>query len=97
MELKKQTTIQSDRLRNNFSDILILFLAAFAFVRLLAYSINFGVSYLNPDFSDYYTAGEALNAGLSPYFNWVFHDPSIWDGATTYVQSGFLYPPLAGL
>jgi hypothetical protein len=47
------------------------------------------------DFSAYYTAGEAVNEGLSPYKNLITHSPPIWDGRAAYEHSRFLYPPLA--
>lgn len=46
------------------------------------------------DFSAYYTAGESLNTGLSPYQNNFQATPSIWDGVNFYTTSRFLYPPL---
>jgi hypothetical protein len=64
-------------------------------IRLLNYALRFGLDTLQVDFSAYYTAGESLNAGLSPYKNNVVHDPPIWDGIDRYKYSRFLYPPLA--
>ena len=49
---------------------------------------------LQMDFSAYYTAGEALSVGLSPYVTHVSTDPVIWDGQGRYRHSRFLYPPL---
>ncbi len=49
---------------------------------------------LQMDFSAYYTAGEALSAGLSPYVTHVSTDPVIWDGQARYRHSRFLYPPM---
>ncbi len=49
------------------------------------------------DFAAFYTAGEALNHGLSPYVNHVTRDPPIWDGVDAFQHSRFLYPPLAAV
>lgn len=56
--------------------------------------INFFLNVLQVDFSAYYTAGEALNYGLSPYNNNIQHSPPVWDGINIYQHSRFLYPPL---
>ena len=42
-----------------------------AFIRLLGFSIAFGEKSLQIDFSAFYTAGESVNAGLSPYKNYI--------------------------
>ena len=46
------------------------------------------------DFSAFYTAGEAMSAGLSPYESHYTTSPPIWDGVGSYDHSRFLYPPL---
>jgi uncharacterized membrane protein len=46
------------------------------------------------DFSAFYTAGEALSRGLSPYENHYAEKPPLWDGVNSYEHSRFLYPPL---
>ena len=83
--------------RNYFVDILLIMVAAVVIIRLLSIVVIFDRHYLDPDFSDFYTAGQAANAGLSIYVNNIFHHPPIWDGATLLTRSGFLYPPLASI
>lgn len=63
-------------------------------IRLIGFIILFGQESIQMDFSAYYTAGEALNEGLSPYVNLYNHTPPIWDGVDPYKHSRFLYPPL---
>lgn len=46
------------------------------------------------DFAAFYTAGEALNAGLDPYQSHIMRSPPIWDGVDLFQHSRFLYPPL---
>ncbi len=62
--------------------------------RLLVYTVRFARHSLQMDFAAYYTAGEAINRGLTPYQNHVDHDPPLWDGVARYAHSRFLYPPL---
>lgn len=50
---------------------------------------------LQMDFAAFYTAGEALNHGDSPYTNGTDREPPVWDGIAPYRHSRFLYPPLA--
>lgn len=88
-----QNTLDSPAAKDRFSTIFLFLLAIFALAKLLGFTITVGVEYLNSDFSHYYTSGESLNAGLSPYVNWVNHDPSVWDGATTSAHSGSYEPP----
>lgn len=57
--------------------------------------IRFGAESLQMDFAAFYTAGEAINSGLSPYMNHVTRNPPIWDGVDVFQHSRFLYPPLA--
>lgn len=66
-----------------------------ALVRLGGFVQWFGSSSLQMDFSAFYTAGEAVKAGLSPYRNHYLQTPPIWDGVDEYRHSRFLYPPLA--
>jgi Glycosyltransferase family 87 len=68
-------------------------LAAFAVWNLVVDAAVFAGTSLQMDFSAVYTAGEALNHGLSPYRNHLTNDPPVWDGFARYVHSRFLYPP----
>lgn len=61
-------------------------------IRVLEFVMRFHHSSLQMDFSAFYTAGQALNAGQSPYLTNV--PLRIWDGVDGYVHSRFLYPPL---
>ena len=63
-----------------------------AAVRIGAFVHRFGRWTLQMDFSAFYTAGESLNHGLSPYVN--NFRAGIWDGVDSYLHSRFLYPPL---
>ncbi len=65
---------------------------ALSLVRLGAFVRVFARRSLQMDFSAFYTAGEALNHGLSPYVNNFRF--GIWDGVDSLVHSRFLYPPL---
>ena len=77
-----------------YTRILLSILTFLAFLRLLGFTFAFGEKSLQLDFSAYYTAGESVNAHLSPYQNYLDHTPRIWDGYDTYKHSRFLYPPL---
>jgi hypothetical protein len=74
---------------------LLVLLLALGGYRLLAFGEKFARRSLQQDFAAYYTAGESLEANLSPYLNYAGTDPAIWDGAAGYSHSRFLYPPLA--
>ena len=74
--------------------LLILVLAGLV-IRLGLFFAEVGQTSLQMDLSSFYTAGQAVDAGLSPYVNHVANDPPIWDGVDRYRHSRFLYPPLA--
>jgi hypothetical protein len=74
--------------------LLILVLAALV-IRLGLFLVEVGQTSLQMDLSSFYAAGQAVDAGLSPYVNHVANDPPIWDGIGRYRHSRFLYPPLA--
>ena len=61
--------------------------------RLAGWVVRFADESLQMDLSAFYTAGEALNHGLSPYLNHAGRDPAIWDGVDLFLHSRFLYPP----
>jgi hypothetical protein len=65
-----------------------------SFIRVVAFLDYFGHSSLQMDFSAFYTAGESLNQGLSPYDNYVTQSNPIWDGVDRFTHSRYLYPPL---
>lgn len=73
---------------------LLIALVALALLRLAGFVVAFGRESLQMDFSAFYTAGEALNAGLDPYDNHIMRSPPIWDGVDLFRHSRFLYPPL---
>jgi hypothetical protein len=60
---------------------------------LTSWVARFGRESLQMDLSAFYTAGEALNHGLSPYRNHVAQHPHLWDGVDLFQHSRFLYPP----
>jgi hypothetical protein len=74
--------------------VILIVLMLFAVGRLLGFAVRFSRESLQMDFSAFYTAGEALNHGLSPYQNHITHVPPIWDGVDVFQHSRFLYPPL---
>jgi hypothetical protein len=82
------------RPQDRFRRLLLVALLAVAAARLLGFVARFGGGSLQADFSAYYTAGEALNRGLSPYRSHPGTDPPVWDGVSRYRHSRFLYPPL---
>lgn len=65
--------------------------------RLLYWTVQCVRTSLQMDFSAFYTAGQAMNRGLSPYVNYVGQEQALWDGVARYQHSRFLYPPLAAL
>lgn len=64
-------------------------------VRFVGFLVRFATESLQMDFAAFYTAGEALNAGRSPYYTHLDTNPPLWDGINEFVTSRFLYPPLA--
>jgi hypothetical protein len=78
--------------RRLFVGIFLFLLLVLACMRLWSFVVHFDHSSLQMDFSAYYTAGESLDHGLSPYVNNV--SQQIWDGTDGYRHSRFLYPPL---
>ena len=81
-----------NRLRLVPRALLVLVMAA-ALIRLATLALGFARHSLQVDFSAYYTAGEAVLAGLSPYLNQVDSQRPIWDGLCFTSFSRFLYPP----
>ena len=78
-----------------YKNAILYLVTFFVSIRLLAFIITFGEKTLQLDFTSFYTAGESLNANLSPYKNYLAINPNIWDGFAKYKHSRFLYPPLA--
>jgi hypothetical protein len=62
--------------------------------RLTGFALRFGEESVQADFAAFYTAGEAVRAGLSPYRTHADRSPPIWDGVDEFQHSRFLYPPL---
>lgn len=79
-----------------FRRILWLVFSA-AFIYLLYQLRALPRDVLQMDFTAFYTAGESLNAGLSPYLNHIAHTSPIWDGINPYIFSRFQYPPPAAM
>lgn len=94
MIMKHGTGISARRL---FLRLLLAGWALVGIIRLVYFLLRFGEESLQMDFAAFYTAGEALNHGLSPYVNHVTRDPPIWDGVDAFQHSRFLYPPLAAV
>jgi len=75
--------------------IWIVFAAALAYLLARVQSLPRDV--LQMDFTAFYTAGESLNFGLSPYLNHITYTPPIWDGIDPFIFSRFQYPPPAAM
>jgi hypothetical protein len=69
-------------------------LFAVSAIRLGGFGLRFGKESVQADFAAFYTAGEAVRAGLSPYRTLADRVPPIWDGVDEFQHSRFLYPPL---
>jgi hypothetical protein len=78
-----------------FFRILLAVIFMAACLRIVGYAIRFASDNLQMDFSAFYTAGESVNHGLSPYENHLNEPGQIWDGSNIQVHSRFHYPPLA--
>ncbi len=63
--------------------------------RVVGFAVLFGRESVQMDFSAFYTAGQAVAQGLSPYRTHLAHTPPIWDGFGLLRHSRFLYPPFA--
>jgi len=61
---------------------------------LFASMTRFGQESLQADFAAFYTAGQAVSEGFSPYRTYPEREPPLWDGLATHRTSRFLYPPL---
>lgn len=83
--------------KNLLIRILLITFFVFVVIRLIGFVFKLGCESLQMDFSAFYTSGEALNYGLSPYQNHISHDPSIWDGIVIFKHSRFIYFPLFGV
>lgn len=77
-----------------FKRLLLITILLFALIRLFGFIDLFGRESLQMDFATYYTAGESIRAGFSPYKNNITNQPSIWDGVAEYEFSQHVYPPL---
>jgi hypothetical protein len=81
--------------RRRFRRVTLGLILAILVLRMAILTYRFGKDSLQMDFAAFYTAGQALNAGLSPYQNYVTRQPPLWDGVAAFTHSRFLYPPLA--
>ena len=75
--------------------VLLIVVLAGLVIRLGLFVADVGQTSLQMDLSSFYAAGQAVDAGLSPYVNHVENEPPIWDGVDRYRHSRFLYPPPA--
>jgi len=78
-----------------FTKLLLITILLFALIRLFGFIDLLGKESLQADFDAFYTAGESVRVGLSPYKNNLTSYPPISDGTAEYKHSRFLYPPLA--
>ncbi|MEW6404131.1 MAG: glycosyltransferase family 87 protein, partial [Chloroflexota bacterium] len=89
-----KTTPLKSRSATLWISLILGFIFLLTVTRLVIIGIRAGKESLQGDFVAYYTAGQALNLGLSPYKNFIAHDPPLWDGVARSRYSRFLYPPL---
>jgi hypothetical protein len=67
---------------------------AVSLARLVGFGYEFAGEALQADFSAYYTAGQMISAGLSPYRYLITPERIIWTGSDTYQHSQYIYLPL---
>ena len=79
--------------RERWLILLLIVVLLFSLWHLGSWVARFARESLQMDFAAFYTAGEALNHGLSPYDSHAARDPAIWDGVDLFTHSRFLYPP----
>ena len=83
---------------NRFDRLLIHIFAALAVVLSLARIVGWGFEFagkgIQTDFSAYFTAGQMIAAGLSPYRYLITPERIIWTGGDTWHHSQYVYPPL---
>lgn len=87
-------TFRFNKISSILIQVLLGVLLILSLIRFAGVVIEFGRDILQQDFSAYYTAGQALNYGLSPYLNNLTNTPPLWDGIAHFRFSRFLYPPL---
>jgi hypothetical protein len=80
--------------RGRFLRLLAVTVLFAAGLRLAGFVVRFGADSVQSDFAAFYTAGEAVALGLSPYRTHAHREPPVWDGVDVYQHSRFLYPPL---
>ena len=80
--------------KSQFLNLVLAALFVATALRLTLFVMRFNYESLQMDFSAFYTAGEAINRGLSPYHNNILSRPPVWDGVDVRQHSRFLYPPL---
>jgi hypothetical protein len=83
--------------KKSFIPLFLGLLFTILLVNLLIQAWSFIRNILQMDFATFYTAGESLNAGVSPYLNQITHSPPIWDGINRFIFSRFQYPPPAAM
>lgn len=83
-----------DTLQKKIWFAILIGVVALGIGRISLYAWEFGNKSLQMDFAAFYTAGEAREAGLSPYVNHMDQDDPIWDGVSVLRHSRFLYPPI---
>jgi len=95
--IEKISTARKSSPRQFYINVALLLVFIWAFARIISSMVLFGRESLQMDFSPYYTAGEALNQGLSPYKTYATRTPPVWDGVMFYTHSRFSYPPPAAI
>jgi hypothetical protein len=94
MKVYFQSPVVQQSLKQISRRLFLTIVFILSLLRLSHFLTDFFINGLQIDFSAFYTAGEALNYGLSPYDNNLEHSPPVWDGINIYHHSRFLYPPL---
>jgi hypothetical protein len=69
-------------------------LLAICLIRPIGFGFEFAGEAVQTDFAAYYTAGQMIEAGLSPYRYLITPEKIIWTSGDRYQHSQYIYPPL---
>jgi hypothetical protein len=83
-----------DSLNHRLRQWLLYVGAALSLARLLGFGFEYAGQTIQTDFAAYYTAGQMIEAGLSPYRYLITPERIIWTSGDQYQHSQYIYPPL---
>jgi Glycosyltransferase family 87 len=72
----------------------LLSAAVLAVARLVGLGFEYAGESVQTDFAAYYTAGQMIDAGLSPYRYLITPERIIWTSGDLYRHAQYIYPPL---